>query len=123
MSSAPIARLTVIGRDATPISTLRFARSFRTRLVGLLGRSSITPDEGLFFERSASLHMLGMRFPIAVIWLGTPGTDGSRRVCGTKLLRPWSGFALPPRQARSVLEGHPSLMTQLFPGDRVMIIE
>ena len=114
-----MAQLENITRATVPVSQMRYARGFWGRLVGLLNRSSIAPDEGLFFEEAASLHMLGMRFPIAAIWLSAPDSAGVRRVLRSQRLAAWTGLAWPPRGAAAVLEGHPDLVTALVAGEEV----
>ena len=61
-----------------------FARSSWSRMRGLLGRTGLSIDEALIFERSASIHTIGMRFPIDAIFV-----DREWRVVGLKAdLRP-----------------------------------
>ena len=45
------------------------AGTFLKRLVGLLGRGALPPDEGLWIVPSAGVHTIGMRFPIDVVLL------------------------------------------------------
>ena len=40
-----------------------------TRSKGLLGRSGLDPDEGLWIQPTGSIHMWFMRFPIDVVFL------------------------------------------------------
>lgn len=44
-----------------------------TRMVGLLGRRSLAPGEGLWFEPASSIHTAFMRFAIDVIFLDREG--------------------------------------------------
>ena len=46
-----------------------FARSPWSRMRGLLGRSGLAEGEAMVFERSASIHTLGMRFPIDAVFI------------------------------------------------------
>jgi len=46
------------------------ARSLGARTKGLLGSESLDPGEGLLIERTNSIHMWFMRFPIDVVFLG-----------------------------------------------------
>lgn len=39
-----------------------------TRLVGLLGRSSLDADEGMLFPRTGSIHMFFMRFAVDAVF-------------------------------------------------------
>jgi uncharacterized membrane protein (UPF0127 family) len=45
------------------------ARGFLTRLVGLLGRSSLQPGEALVLKPCNSVHTAFMRFPIDVVYV------------------------------------------------------
>jgi uncharacterized membrane protein (UPF0127 family) len=38
------------------------------RMIGLLGRSSLAPDEGLLLRPAGSIHMFFMRFPIDAVF-------------------------------------------------------
>ena len=86
MTSAPrIVRVENTTRGSIVAERVRVASSMRDRTVGLLGRSNLDEDEGLWIERSPSIHMFFMRFAIDAIFL-----DPSGRV--TKVvpdLRPW----------------------------------
>lgn len=55
------------------------------RFVGLMGRASLEPGEGMLFTRTGSIHMFFMRFPIDVVFLSR-----DRTVVGVRhRLRPW----------------------------------
>ena len=72
-------RNTVVG------DRIRMARTLTDRTVGLLGTRSLAPGEGLWIERSPSIHMFFMRFAIDAVFVAKDG-----RV--TKIvenLRPW----------------------------------
>ena len=63
----------------------RVASSLRERTVGLLATPSLDPGEGLLIERTQSIHMFFMRYPIDVVFI-----DEQRRVTRTVAkLRPW----------------------------------
>jgi uncharacterized membrane protein (UPF0127 family) len=51
-----------------------FALSRRERRRGLLGRQSMEPSEALVFPRCRQVHMIGMKFPIDVLFLNKRGT-------------------------------------------------
>lgn len=77
---------------------IHVARTFRTRLRGLLGTTELPRDHALLLTRTRSIHMLGMRMPLDLVWLDAqgrpvrvdPGVEpGERRRC---------------KEARSVLE-------------------
>ena len=60
------------------------ATSLWSRTKGLLGRSGMADDEGLWIPTS-SIHMFGMRFPIDVIY-----ANGEGRVLKlVRRIRPW----------------------------------
>jgi uncharacterized membrane protein (UPF0127 family) len=48
---------------------IRVADTSLTRLIGLLSRSSLEDDEGLWIRPSSGVHTLGMRFAIDVVGL------------------------------------------------------
>jgi uncharacterized membrane protein (UPF0127 family) len=56
------------GNGLVLLDRLRFARSTRTRVKGLLGRRSLEPGEGLAFKER-SVHTFFMRMPIDVVFL------------------------------------------------------
>ncbi len=56
-----------------------------TRRVGLLGRSSLAPGEGLWIVPCEAVHTIGMRFPIDLIFL-----DRKQRICKIRHnVQPW----------------------------------
>jgi uncharacterized protein len=48
------------------------ARSPRARLLGLAGLAALPPHVGLLVPRCRSVHTIGMRFALDLLWLG-PG--------------------------------------------------
>ena len=48
---------------------VRRADGWVTRMVGFLPRSSIAPEEGLWFEGCGAIHTLGMRSSLDVVFL------------------------------------------------------
>jgi uncharacterized membrane protein (UPF0127 family) len=48
---------------------VRKADSFVTRLVGLLKRTQLGPEEALWLMPSKGIHTIGMKFPIDVVFL------------------------------------------------------
>ena len=48
---------------------VRKADNFVTRLVGLLKRTHLAPEEALWLMPSKGLHTIGMKFPIDVVFL------------------------------------------------------
>jgi uncharacterized membrane protein (UPF0127 family) len=70
----------------TPVAErCRVAASLRDRTVGLLATPGLEPGEGLLIERTQSIHMFFMRYPIDVLFV-----DRHARVTRTlATLRPW----------------------------------
>jgi uncharacterized protein len=61
------------------------ARSFRARLLGLMGRRTLPPGAGLLFPGTPWVHTCFMRFPIDAVFFGRGGV-----VLGvTHALAPW----------------------------------
>jgi uncharacterized protein len=56
-----------------------------TRSKGLLGRSGLSDDEGLWIQPTRSIHMWFMRFAIDVIWAAEDG----RVVKLVREIKPW----------------------------------
>ena len=48
---------------------IRKADNFITRLIGLLKRSTLGPEEALWLMPSKGIHTIGMKFPIDVVFL------------------------------------------------------
>ena len=64
---------------------IHVAKTFFARLIGLLGRTSLPPDEALLISRCAGVHTWFMRFAIDALWL-----DENNRVIGmAENLKPW----------------------------------
>ena len=100
MTNAPrIVRVENATKASVVADRVRVASSMRDRTVGLLGNSGLEDDEGLWIERSPSIHMFFMRFAIDAVFV-----DASGRV--TKVvadLRPWRAVWWAPG-ARDCLE-------------------
>jgi uncharacterized membrane protein (UPF0127 family) len=62
----PVTNLTKKTWLATKV---RKADSFLTRLVGLLKRTKLGPEEALWLTPSKGIHTIGMKFPIDVAFL------------------------------------------------------
>jgi hypothetical protein len=81
------------------------------RLVGLLDRSALGPDEGLWIYPCSAVHTWGMRFPIDAVFLEKltplPEADARGRRCRVRRiyhrLAPWRLTGL-VWKAESVLE-------------------
>jgi uncharacterized protein len=78
---------------------VQLACSFRSRCVGLLGHASIPEHDGLLLVPGGTVHTLGMRFDIDVVFL-----NRQMRVLGlAERVAPWRVVAAPKETAR-VLE-------------------
>jgi uncharacterized membrane protein (UPF0127 family) len=51
----------------------RHARTFRTRMIGLLGQPALKPGEALRISPCAAVHTFGMRHAIDVVFVGRGG--------------------------------------------------
>ncbi len=72
-------RSTVLG------DRIRVATSLTDRTIGLLGRRSLEAGEGLWIERSPSIHMFFMRFAIDAVFVAADG----RVTKVVENLKPW----------------------------------
>ena len=77
----------------------RVAASLGDRIVGLLSTPEVMPGEGLLIERTQSIHMFFMRYPIDVVFF-----DKHQRVRRlVHSIKPWR-IVLWARGARDCLE-------------------
>jgi uncharacterized membrane protein (UPF0127 family) len=74
-----------LSRGTVVAERCRVAHSLRERTVGLLGTPRPAPGDGLLIERTQSIHMFFMRYPIDVAFVDLRG-QVTRCVAG---LRPW----------------------------------
>jgi uncharacterized membrane protein (UPF0127 family) len=85
------------------------------RMRGLLGRSSLASDEGMFFRPAGSIHTFFMRFPIDVVFC-----DRELTVVGVaRELKPWRTAAR--RRARVVIELAAGAAAGVDEGDRLVL--
>jgi uncharacterized membrane protein (UPF0127 family) len=93
----------------------RVADTFWLRLRGLMGRTSLEPDEGMLFERTGSIHMFFMRMPLDVVFC-----DRELRVVKVEReLKPWRTAAA--RGARTTIELAPGAAARVDVGDLLTI--
>jgi uncharacterized membrane protein (UPF0127 family) len=78
-------RIENLTRGTLVAERCRVARSLRDRTVGLLGTPKPSAGDGLLIERTQSIHMFFMRYPIDVLFVDR-GARVTRCVPG---LRPW----------------------------------
>ncbi len=84
-TAARLLRVSNVTKGSSLGDRVRVASSTRDRTVGLLRTPALSPGEGLWIERSPSIHMFFMRYAIDAVFVGADG-----RV--TKIvenLRPW----------------------------------
>ena len=99
---------------------IRVARSLKDRTVGLLRTPELQAGEGLWIERSPSIHMFFMRYPIDAVFVAADG-----RV--TKIvpnLKPWRVVWWAPG-ARDCLElpAGAAAASGIQVGDQLRLIE
>ena len=80
-------------------SSARAARSFWSRLIGLMGRSSLGSGEALVLEPCNAIHTAFMRFAIDVLYVDRSG----RVVKAVSTLKPFRVSSV-VRGARAVIE-------------------
>jgi uncharacterized membrane protein (UPF0127 family) len=78
-------RVDNLTRGTSVADRCRVAASLRDRTVGLLATPNLAEGEGLLIERTQSIHMFFMRYPIDVVFV-----DREARVTRVvPALRPW----------------------------------
>lgn len=89
------------------------ARTWRARLVGLLGTPDLADGEALWIERCGAVHAIGLRASIGCAFL-----DGGGRVM--RVVDPLPrGRAAAVRGARSVVECRAGALAGVRPGDHL----
>ena len=116
-------RLVRIRNLTSPLHTpleARHCQSFLCRLRGLMFQATIRPQCALLLVEpdenriNAAIHMLFMRFPIAVIWI-----NARFQVVDVKLAFPWRSVYLPAAPAKFILEAHASRLIDFHTGDQL----
>lgn len=77
---------------------VQLVRSFTARFVGMIGRRSLDDHDGLLLAPCRSVHTLGLRFAIDIVFLDA----GLKVLEVTSHVRPWR-FVCAPRRACYVL--------------------
>jgi len=86
-----------------------------TRFLGLQGRASLPPGNGMLFRPTSSVHMFFMRFSIDVVFC-----DGDLVVLEVvRGLRPWRVAS--KRGARVAIELPEGAASGIQPGDRLVL--
>ena len=102
----------VVATDVKP------ADSWWKRMLGLLARGRVGPDEGMYFDNCDAVHTVGMRSPIDIVFL-----DENSRVVRVAPCVPGMRFAVICAGAKSVVElGEGSLAGRdVLVGDRLLL--
>jgi uncharacterized protein len=96
-----------VSRGALLAERLEDASSFWAKFLGLMGRATLPPGDGLWLPGENGIHMLFMRFAIDVVFLSAPadGAASERRVLfARRAVPPWRGVVWRVGAARGVLE-------------------
>jgi len=105
------------------LARAHWCASYWCHLRGLMLRSHLDDDAGLLFVTkrpsivNATIHMLFMRMPIAVVWL-----DADGRVVDAKHAKPWRLAYAPAHAAQYYIEANPNLLERVKIGD-VLVFE
>ncbi len=101
-----------------------YCESSDLRREGLLGRNSLEEDDGILMKMPGgrggkagfltSIHMIGMKIPVAAVWL-----DESGAIVHSVLAKPWRPYYGSPRQAWHILEAHPNHLEKLKVGKKI----
>lgn len=106
------------------LARARFCAGFFSRLLGLLLTRRLGKQDGMIFScgrpgrARAAVHTLGLRFPIAVVWL-----DSDLVVVDMKKAQPWRFAHVPKAPAMYYLEANPAIIERLRIGDKLGLDE
>jgi uncharacterized membrane protein (UPF0127 family) len=104
-------------RGRSAVVRARWCSSFLCKLRGLSLRRPIPAGTGLLLVEgrdgrlTTAIHMFGMLFDLAVVWL-----DGKGNVVDARLARPWRVY-VPRAAARFTLEALPEILNHVAIGD------
>lgn len=94
-----MAQLLGADKKTVLLSDLRLADRYFTRLKGLLGTPSLTPEQGLWISRCNSIHTFFMNYAIDCVFL-----DGDFKVSSIKEAVAPGRVVWPQKNASSVVE-------------------
>ncbi len=106
-----------------PPLSLRVCRNFGSRLRGFLFSPPPSYDQGLLFwyprpsRLDTAIHMIGVPFPLAVIWL-----DQDCCVVDKRLARAWQIALIPKKAAQYIIECHPNRLKEFLEGDVIAFV-
>lgn len=104
--------------DTVILARAKWCSSFWCKFRGLMLRPPLPPGEGLLFVHQreskveTTIHMLFMRFPIAVIWI-----DAAGKVVDKTLAKPWRLAYAPQAPAQYFIEAGAELLDRVAIGD------
>ncbi|MCS6908748.1 MAG: DUF192 domain-containing protein [Anaerolineales bacterium] len=116
-----------LGRNRQPLDpplSLRVCRSFVMRLRGYLFSAPPTFEQGLLFwylrpgRWNTAIHMIGVPFPLAVIWL-----NEAQLIVDKRMALPWQVALVPKRAAQYVIECHPQRLIDFSEGEKLDFLE
>ena len=99
---------------------IKYCDTFLCRLRGLTFRAELAPTEGLLLVQKqdsridTSIHMLGVSFDLAVIWI-----NSSMQVIDKVLAKSWRLAYAPKEAAQYILEIHPDRLGDFEIGNKV----
>ena len=94
-----------VSRDTVLAERLELGESLWARFMGLMGRASLPPGDGLWLSGTNGIHMFFMRFAIDTVFLSKAGPNGDREVLAAhRAVRPWVGMVPLVRGADGVIE-------------------
>jgi uncharacterized membrane protein (UPF0127 family) len=96
-----------VSRGTTLADRLEDGASFWAKFMGLMGRPSLKPGEGLWLPGENGIHMLFMRFAIDAVFVSASadGPNERRRVLSARRsVRPWRGVVWRVGGAKGVIE-------------------
>ena len=115
-------KLTTQSDQNQVVLSVEWADTFFSRFMGLMGRKEIEPSKGLVLvldresKINAAIHMLFMRFNIAVIWLSK-----DFKVVDKTIAKKWHLSYQPISAAKYILETHPANLALFDIGDKIQI--
>lgn len=102
-------------------ATLEIADTPLRAARGLSFRRRQDPSGGMWFPGVRSIHMLGMRWPIDVLFVGRPDDENRREVYKVvRHLAPWTGLAA-CREADGCIELAADAAAAITVGDRISL--
>lgn len=94
--------------------------SFGAKLRGLAWRRSLGAEEGVVLvnegesRANSAIHMLGMFFDLAIVWL-----DGEKSVVDVRVARAWRSILKPRMPAQYVIECAAERLNEFVVGDHI----